>query len=371
MISRRHFLQFSAATLSTLGLSQLQFQNRVWRYARALASDTHRKRALLVGVNQYAAPSLADRLGVSELRGAVNDVELQRQLLIHRFGFLSEDICVLTDENATRQAILDHYRDRLINGVGPNDVVVFHFSGHGSIVQDEICDETNCVNSTLVPHDYGATTDNGKVADIMGHTRFLLDWQIPTDNTTIVLDCCYAGGGKRGNGVIRARNADNGAPPQIADVEIAFQNSILENDLKWTRDDFIDRYSQRVAKGVVLASASETEKSIDYGFSKFYAGAFTYLLTQFLWQEIQPRSITQVMRNVARSTTHLSDNNQTPEYEAATDNRLNDNTAWLYRTPAMKPPGEAVVTKVLEASNLRRDSSERVLQTVKLSESHT
>ena len=275
-------------------------------------------------------------------------MELQRQLLIHRFGFLPEDIRVLTNENATRQAILDHYREHLINGVSPNDVVVFHFSGHGSIVQNEVCDDTGCVNSTLVPYDYGSTTDNGKVADIMGHTRFLLDWQIPTENTTIVLDCCYSGGGKRGNGIIRARNADNGMKPEIADVEIAFQNSILENDLKWTRHEFIDRYSQRVAKGVVIASASETEKSIDYGFSKFYAGAFTYLLTQFLWQEIQPRSITQVMRNVARSTLHLSDNKQTPEYEAATDARLNDDTAWLYRTPVMSPPGEAVVTKVLD-----------------------
>ena len=198
MVSRRHFLQFSTAALSTLGLSQLQFKDRAWRYARALASDTRHKRALLVGINKYATPSLANRSGVPELKGAVNDVELQRQLLIHRFGFLSEDICVLTDENATRQAILDHYRDHLINGVGPNDVVVFHFSGHGSIVQDEVCDETDCVNSTVVPYDYGLITDNGKVADIMGHTRFLLDWQIPTDNTIIVLDCCYSGGGKPG-----------------------------------------------------------------------------------------------------------------------------------------------------------------------------
>ena len=71
MVSRRHFLQFSAATLSTLGLSQLQFENRAWRYARALASDTHRKRALLVGINKYATPSLADRLGVPELRVAL------------------------------------------------------------------------------------------------------------------------------------------------------------------------------------------------------------------------------------------------------------------------------------------------------------
>ena len=47
-ISRRHFLQFAASTLATLGLSQFDIQRQGLRYARVLAQSTPRKLALLV-----------------------------------------------------------------------------------------------------------------------------------------------------------------------------------------------------------------------------------------------------------------------------------------------------------------------------------
>lgn len=49
------------------------------KYAKVLAQNTPRKLALLVGINQYP--------GALELQGCVNDVKLQQELLIHRFGF--------------------------------------------------------------------------------------------------------------------------------------------------------------------------------------------------------------------------------------------------------------------------------------------
>lgn len=40
---------------------------------------------------------------------------MQRELLIHRFGFHSNDIVTLTDADASRRNILEHFEEFLIN----------------------------------------------------------------------------------------------------------------------------------------------------------------------------------------------------------------------------------------------------------------
>lgn len=79
-IKRRHFLQFAGSTLAAIGLSQLDFRQQAEQYGRVLAQGTPRKLALLVGINSYLSP-------VPSLQGCKNDVLLQRELLVHRFGF--------------------------------------------------------------------------------------------------------------------------------------------------------------------------------------------------------------------------------------------------------------------------------------------
>ena len=59
---------------------------------------------LLIGVNDYATESFTD------LRGAVNDVETVRQLLVQRFGFPEANVATLTASSATRAGILDALR---------------------------------------------------------------------------------------------------------------------------------------------------------------------------------------------------------------------------------------------------------------------
>lgn len=69
---RRHFLQFAATTLTTLGLNLLDLQHRSHQYARVLAQSTPRKKALLVGINTYpTSPRF------TSLKGCLTDVALQ------------------------------------------------------------------------------------------------------------------------------------------------------------------------------------------------------------------------------------------------------------------------------------------------------
>lgn len=339
-LRRRHFLQFAGSTLAALGLSQWDIHRQGVRYARVLSQGTPRKLALLIGINEYPESSQ-----FSALQGCATDVELQRQLLIHRFGFNPKDILTLVDAKATRQGILTAFEEHLIKQAKPGDVVVFHFSGHGSQVSDPDRDEPDGLNSTFVPVDaalpQGFPGKGGAVKDIMGHTLFLLMSAIPTENVTVVLDSCHSGGGTRGN--LRVRSRSGGAILQPDPLELEYQRQWLSR-LNLTPAEFVRQRRAGVAKGVVIASAKRDQLAADAPFSDFYAGAFTYLMTQYLWQEPGSAVVSNAIPSIARSTTKASSSSQVPVFEvkpgSGHDKQL------LYFTPKQAAPAEAVVTKV-------------------------
>ncbi|MBD2539851.1 caspase family protein [Coleofasciculus sp. FACHB-SPT36] len=338
-IKRRQFLQFAGSTLATLGLSQLEIMQQGDRFSRAIAQGTPRKLALLVGINAYPT---------APLRGCVTDVELQQQLLIHRFGFNPKDILLLTDGQATRKGILNAFEEHLIKQAKAGDVVVFHFSGHGSQVTDPDCDFKDptgkCLNSTFVPIDSALPTgfpnERGVVEDIMGHTLFLLMDALKTENVTAVLDSCHSGGGKRGNLVVRSR--DGGSQLQPVPAEIEYQEQWLSR-LNLSPAEFVRRRREGVAKGVVIASAKREQYAADAPFSDFYAGAFTYLMTQYLWQQTGSESFASALPNIGRNTTRMS-SRQNPEFEAKPGS--NNLKQPMYFIGQQTPPAEAVITKV-------------------------
>ena len=86
------------------------------------------KKALLVGIDAYAAPNT--------LYECVNDVTNMRDILIKYYGFEVDNIRVLTDARATKQGILDRLR-WLIQDAMLGDKLVFHYSGHGSLLYQQ------------------------------------------------------------------------------------------------------------------------------------------------------------------------------------------------------------------------------------------
>ena len=334
-MKRRHFLQFAGSALTAIGVSQLDIMQQGDKYTKALAQNTGRKLALLVGINDYSGDLLP-------LGGCVNDVMLQKQLLIHRFGFNPQDIIALTDSQATRKGILTAFEEHLINQAKPGDVVVFHFSGHGGRVLDPDKDSPDGYNSTLIPIDSGNNSSGGTVEEIMGHTLFLLMYALKTDNVTMVLDSCHSGGAKRGNFVVRSRSGSKKL--QISPNELEYQRSLLKR-LNLSPEEFIRLRRQNIAKGVVIASAKRDQLALDASFDDFSAGAFTYLFTQHIWQQAQNESVKRTLVDVSRSTDIYSQKSfhiQIPEVEL---NTKQPNPP-LYFTPFKANYAEAVVTKI-------------------------
>lgn len=103
--------------------------------ARSTTSSSQpRKYAILIGINKYEGSHF------KSLKGALNDVELIRQVLIHRFEMDPVNITVLLDEDATHDAIKTQF-EALAERLKPGDMVYIHYSGHGSYTRDMNGDE--------------------------------------------------------------------------------------------------------------------------------------------------------------------------------------------------------------------------------------
>ncbi|RCV44516.1 hypothetical protein SETIT_9G379900v2 [Setaria italica] len=112
-----------------------------------------KKRAVLIGIT-YAGM----RRGCGELRGPVNDVKCMRHLLCQRFGFPSECVIMLTDDQRDpfRLPTKDNIRMAmrwLVQGCSFGDSLVFHFSGLGAQVADDDCDEVDGYDEAICPMD--------------------------------------------------------------------------------------------------------------------------------------------------------------------------------------------------------------------------
>jgi hypothetical protein len=330
MLKRRHFLQLTSSTAATIGLGQ-------WDLARStqlLAKDAPRKLALLVGINDYPQQGRE----ITPLNGCQTDVQLQTELLVHRFGFDPKNIVTLIDAKATRQNILQQFETHLIAQAQPSDVVVFHFSGHGSRLVDPDPIANRPLNSAFLPFDAGDYNPDGSVNDIMGRTLFLLMSALRTENVTVVLDSCHSGGGTRGQVKIRSvRDGENAKP---SPAELDYQQR-WQDRLKLSPDRLRALRQAGVAKGMVLAAALEVQTAEDRYFTdNFYAGAFTYTLTQLLWQQALTLDTAQPV--IAAQMNQLN-GYQKPVFERSPTLAP---TSPLFFTPPLGRSSQAVVTQV-------------------------
>ncbi len=356
-IKRRQLLSLTGSLLATLGLSQLELKQRAIFYRSVLAENTPRKRALLVGVNNYP-----DTRWIT-LEGAVNDVKLQQELLIHRFGFQSDQILLLTDHEATRENILQAFEEHLIKWAQPGDVVVFHFSGHGSQVfdPDQIFQDGQV--STIVPVDSilppGYPNKGGKVNDITGHTLWLLMQAINTENVTFILDSCHSGGARKGILTVRSRpgnrelnRTENSNIQLLASPQEQEYQKQLMSRLNLTASDLATERKKGVPKGIMLAAARTDQAAIDASFGDTAAGIFTYILTRYLWQQTGGESVSQVMVSATATTDRILREYfptagllQQPEFNTR-EGSNNSQQAVYFLKPDQKVPAEAVVTQV-------------------------
>ena len=259
-IERRRFLQQTGLAILTLGASQVTLPT-FNRYVQTLAATNNRKLALLVGINQYP--------NYSQLNGCVNDVDLQKELLIQRFNFEPQDILVITEKDATRENIETAFIEHLVKQAKATDIVVFHFSGYGTFVK--ITNNSNnqqpSLFPSLVPVDRSLPTKNGETSNnLLTKTLVLLAQSLATDKVTLVLDTSYAIGTQSLQGNLKVRSLLPPTTQKESTSEVAFQEQI----------QLALPSAKRNIKPLLLHAAGENQLAVEQRWQNFSAGLFTY-----------------------------------------------------------------------------------------------
>ncbi len=173
-------------------------------------AESPRRRALLIGINNYPKPD--DRL-----EGCVNDVFLMSSVL-QESGFEAEDIRVVLDERATARGITDRLHWLLDDGKR-DDVRFLYYSGHGTQMPTYgLGDRVDQMDESLVPYDFDWSPERA----ITDNLFYGLYSQLPYDMHFIAMfDCCHSGGLTKGAAKIRGIN-----PP----------DDIRHRELRWNVD---------------------------------------------------------------------------------------------------------------------------------------
>nr|VFJ64590.1 MAG: Uncharacterized protein, contains caspase domain [Candidatus Kentron sp. FW] len=245
--------------------------------------DGHRRLALIVGVGEYKNPDVPD------LEGSPNDAKDFYELLTGKdgYGFPKENVCLLTNEQATQAAVEKAFQKGLIERARKekNDVAVFFYAGHGSQMKDQNGDEPDGCDETFLFHDArtNGVTDfrdddfNGLLAKL--HDK--------TDQITVILDSCNAGTATRaadaGTYVARLANSADGASCKAGQGNGTDKGKVLKD------------LSKGLPGAVIFTAASDGTSALE----RSGKGVFTTALLEVLrGVGNQPLTYAQVARQV-------------------------------------------------------------------------
>lgn len=142
------------------------------------------KFALLIGCNYTNHP-------VYSLKGCIDDVQNVEDMLIKKYGYLSNEIVVLTDESVikpTKSNIIAQFQLIVDKSAGLDEVWI-HYSGHGSRIQEKEWTKEwtkEFGEGILIPLDYD--TSGPILADVL--YDFICKIKCPA---MLLFDSCHSG----------------------------------------------------------------------------------------------------------------------------------------------------------------------------------
>ena len=254
---------------------------------------------LLVGINDYPAP-------LPKLKGCIKDID-QVESYLNEFCAKDYNLKIrrLEDATATYENVKRGFREHLC-AAGPDDIVWFHYSGHGSeekSAPEFLTLEPNGKDQTMICIDSGI----GGVPHLADKELAVLINEVATANKQspphilVSLDCCHSGSGTRDAG------------EDIAWTSRAAPSSGASRTL----DSYADGYYTKLksievptSRHVVLSACRSVQLAGDMP----QGGAFTTGLIKALRSAKGNLSYTDLFLR-ARSTVLAVRDNQTPQFD--------------------------------------------------------
>jgi len=292
-----------------------------------MPSPSRIKRALLIGIDDY--PNLPNG---RQLHGCTNDVVLLSDLLSKRFEFAKDNISCLLNKEATRDGILKAFKD-LIRVVQKDDVVVVHYSGHGSYIQDKT--KGAGWTETIVPYDSGRKPSKRRSTDIkdLEISEHLLEPLIlKTPFVTLLFDSCHSGSILRDEFGTAVRGIDpDGTLRRGREIERAQTSG-------WVVPALRDRAHERYT---LLAACRADEQASETYINETPYGAFTYHLCNLIEESRSERICALFQAASAHVTARYP--NQHPILEGARN-------ALIFGTDHLKTPRYLGIRRIYKES---------------------
>jgi len=214
------------------------------------------KRAVLFGIRYKNTEN--------ELEGCVNDANNMGILLQTEFGYLEQNITIVTDDDdvfpPTKKNILNTLK-KAVKQTKAGDTLTVFFSGHGT---QQLCEEgdednnedTPGFDDALCPCDYD---DNGGITDDMLY-HILVENLAVGAKVRAIFDCCHSG--------------------TCLDLKYAIKNSneYIHNEKQQAED---------VTDALLISGCRDNQISLDTIMEQKHTGLLTWALLQCLQQKNQ------------------------------------------------------------------------------------
>ncbi len=251
-------------------------------FASSCFAENH---ALIIGIGHYP---------FQPLEGPKNDANAIEEVLNTKWGFDSENITTLIDQQATRENILASL-DSIYDKTNQGDNVFIYYSGHGTSVHDtSIQAPLPNTSGALIPYDvHGLKTKAELMKKLIKGRDDLKPRFTKLDqggrHLFVTIDACYSGN------TIRAVNKPNELPTRFIPLGQMVEDKspdleFKENPLQNSNDDNEEYPYNNI---FYLSAASEHEKAQDIPLRFLHKiptidnkphGAFTNTLLEYLYQ---------------------------------------------------------------------------------------
>lgn len=225
------------------------------------------KKALLIGIN-YKGSNI-------ELNGCINDVKNIKDILINNFDYKEENIRIVTEESnlIPNRLTIQRSIGWLVSNIIAGDTLFFHYSGHGSSIDDINMDEADGKDEVLIPLDYKSS---GVISDDWLYTNLVKKIPIGVKLWTF-MDCCHSGTllDLKYNwlSLSKVKDSNKGMKGLYKSDEWT-----TEYNFKYEKENDIGNNSF-----ICMFSASQdSQVAADAKLTENYNGAFTYCFIEFI-----------------------------------------------------------------------------------------
>jgi metacaspase-1 len=285
-------------------------------YTQLQGQEMH---ALIFAVSHYEDPNWKSI-------NANKDVPLLTEALRKR-GFKDVNIHAYVDEPISAQQMLGLIHKHLVESTQENDVVFFHFSGHGQQIMDDNGDEIDGLDEALVPYDApykhliinkdGSTIkynyDKHLRDDDLGKALDEVRKKIgPGGNVLVSIDACHSGTSTRGFGLARGSYEPN-VPP-------GWKNEKKETQYN-SQGIYMGLINMDKSLAPMICFFGSQQHRLNYEYKQTngeYCGSLSYALSYALSKSDRDQSYRGLFDEISRKMSLIAPN-QTPISEGTLD----------------------------------------------------